>query len=591
MIREILKDPFLTRQPRRYMTETGRAQQMRAAIHASFSGALDGLAMLALIPLAATLVTGEPQLGLGLSGWLIVLAIMSVLGGVLRYRSSRHGYLSTLNFMVHSHERIGDALSTLPLGWFRNERSGELSRLVTQGFMSTAQALAHMNNLMFGNAATLLVLIIGSWAWDPRLGLTLTVTGPIAAAVMIFAQALKRRFANAVVPTEHDLAHRIVEFATCQPAIRAAGRSKDFEPLETSLQTNDKAVFKELWQSLIPIIMNGIVVQFFVVAIVTVTSYAAANGTFDAVQTIVFIGLTLRFTHNLRELGELMVGIDMARPPLEEMTEILDTPTLSEPTTPATGDGSGRVEFHDVAFGYTPEHPVVRNLSFTAEPNQVTAIVGPSGSGKTTIARLLSRFWDVDGGTIKLDGVDIRDLGTKQLMARLSMVFQDVYLFDDTLEANIRIGRPDASATEVLQAAQLAGVTSITEHLPDGWDTTVGEGGRSLSGGERQRVSVARALLKQAPVVIFDEATSALDAENERNILAAMERLRDQSTFLVIAHKLDTVRNADKIIVLDEHGQIAEQGTHEELFEANGPYRSFWDRRVAATGWSLKQAK
>lgn len=229
------------------------------------------------------------------------------------------------------------------------------------------------------------------------------------------------------------------------------------------------------------------------------------------------------------------------------------------------------------------------DVAFRARPGTVTAIVGPSGSGKTTIARLISRFWDVDSGAVMVDGVDIRELGTEQLMSRLSMVFQDVYLFDDSLIANIRVGRPDASDEEVFRAADLSGVTSIANRL--GWHTPVGEGGRLLSGGERQRVSVARALLKQAPIVLFDEATSALDAENEANILAAMDELREQSTFIVIAHKLDTIKSADQIVVLDEHGQVSQLGTHSELSVVPGIYRHFWQQRKAARGWKISSGR
>jgi ATP-binding cassette subfamily B protein len=215
------------------------------------------------------------------------------------------------------------------------------------------------------------------------------------------------------------------------------------------------------------------------------------------------------------------------------------------------------------------------------------ALVGPSGCGKTTIAKLVARFYDVDRGVVRVGGDDVRDQRTEDLMAQLSMVFQDVYLFDDTLEANIRVGDPNASGDEVREAARLAGVTEIVERLPRGWETPVGEGGHALSGGERQRVSIARALLKRAPIVLLDEATSALDPENEANVLASMERLRETSTLLVIAHKLETIRTADQIVVLDDTGRIAQRGTHEELVGAPGRYRDFCRAREAAAGWRL----
>ena len=218
----------------------------------------------------------------------------------------------------------------------------------------------------------------------------------------------------------------------------------------------------------------------------------------------------------------------------------------------------------------------------------MTAIVGPSGCGKTTIARLVARFYDVDSGSVRVGGGDVREWATRDLMAHLSLVFQDVYLFDDTLEANVRVGRADASEAELRHAARLSGVDEIVERLPLGWDTPVGEAGRALSGGERQRVSIARALLKNAPIVLFDEATSALDPDNESRITEAMEALRRNATLIVIAHKLDTITAADQIVVLDESGRVAQIGTHEELYaESGGQYRAFWEARSRASGWRI----
>ena len=217
-------------------------------------------------------------------------------------------------------------------------------------------------------------------------------------------------------------------------------------------------------------------------------------------------------------------------------------------------------------------------------------IRGPSGSGKTTIARLVSRFYDVDSGTVRVGGLPVAEQTTEQLMGQLSMVFQDVYLFDDTLEANVAVGREGASRQEVREAADLAGVTEIAERLPDGWESRVGEGGRALSGGERQRVAIARALLKRSPIVLLDEATSALDVENEASIVAAVERLRRQATVLIIAHRLDTIAAADQIVALTEQGGVEAQGTHDELLAAGGTYARFWDRLHRAQGWQLTRS-
>jgi ATP-binding cassette subfamily B protein len=230
---------------------------------------------------------------------------------------------------------------------------------------------------------------------------------------------------------------------------------------------------------------------------------------------------------------------------------------------------------------------VVRDLSFEVPTGSMVALVGPSGSGKTTVEKLISRFHDVDSGEVFVGGVPVTRQTTEQLMAQLSMVFQDVYLFDDTLEANIAVGREGASTAEIRHAAELAGVTEIAARLPEGWATQVGEGGKALSGGERQRVAIARALLKQAPVVLLDEATSALDVENEAHIVASVEQLRKDATLLVVAHRLDTIAKADSIVLLTADGQIEAQGTHEELLAAEGTYTRFWNHLHHAQGWTL----
>jgi ATP-binding cassette subfamily B protein len=232
---------------------------------------------------------------------------------------------------------------------------------------------------------------------------------------------------------------------------------------------------------------------------------------------------------------------------------------------------------------------VLRGVSLTVPARTMTALVGPSGSGKTTVTRVIARFFDVGAGAVRIGGADVRDLGTERVMSLVSPVFQDVYLFDVTIAENIRIGRPDAGDDEVRRAARLARVDEIVERLPDGWDTRVGEGGAMLSGGERQRVSIARAILKDAPIVLLDEATAALDPENEAAVQDALAALTADRTLLVIAHRLPTIAAADQIAFLDG-GRITERGTHAELLARGGRYADFWRQRSRAQGWRLARA-
>ncbi|MCM2388254.1 ATP-binding cassette domain-containing protein [Streptomyces albipurpureus] len=254
----------------------------------------------------------------------------------------------------------------------------------------------------------------------------------------------------------------------------------------------------------------------------------------------------------------------------------------------AARPGAPTVEFQAVTFGYEPDRPVLRELSFSAAPGTLTALVGPSGAGKSTVLSLLARFYDLapGEGTVLVGGRDIRHLGTETLMRQLSLVSQDPYLFEDTIENNIALARPGASRDELERVARLARVDEIIQRLPDGWETRVGEGGSTLSGGEEQRVSIARALLKDAPIVLLDEVTSSLDAQNERLVQQAITQLAEDRTVLVVAHRLQTVRGADHIIVLDE-GRMTESGTHTALLEHNGTYRRFVELREQADSWTL----
>ena len=244
------------------------------------------------------------------------------------------------------------------------------------------------------------------------------------------------------------------------------------------------------------------------------------------------------------------------------------------------------IELSQVSFGYHEDKSILRDMSLSIPAGRMTALVGPSGSGKTTLCNLIARFWDVDSGSVKIGGRDVREYTLESLMEQISMVFQNVYLFAGTIENNIKFGRPQATHVEVVEAARKACCVDFIETLPDGYDTVIGEGGASLSGGEKQRISIARAMLKDAPIVILDEATANVDPENEDRLQKAIEELTRDKTIIMIAHRLKTVRNADQILVVDD-GCIVQQGKHEDLIVQKGIYADFVLGRKEAIGWKL----
>ena len=572
---------------RRLMTDSSWRQTRGCIALAGVNGVLVGLALLALLPASVALATGAPRWGLSFGGWLVVLVVLGLGAAVCDFQGRRLGMSGALGFMHDVHHAVGDRIARLPLRWFTADSAGTLSRAVSQEMVALGESAAHFMYLLTSTAAACVVVGVGSWAWDWRLGLLLTLAAPLFAGLVRLSRRLLDRGKSISEPAERELATRIVELARCQGALRSCKAASGYSRLTAAFDDGARASRRALWWESAGNLVNGALSQIVVVAMIVLTSSLAASGAMEPLVAIAVIGMCLRFTTMLDDIGAAVMGVEERRQMMNHLDAVMDAELMAEPQESSALPHPGVVELDDVVFGYRPDAPVLTGVSMKVPARSMCAIVGPSGSGKTTIARLVARFWDVDSGTVRVGGTDVRDMPTSQLMEQLSMVFQDVYLFDDTLDANIRIGNPAADDEQVRWAANLAGVTEIVNRLPHGWDTRVGEGGRALSGGERQRVSIARALLKRAPIVLLDEATSALDAENEANIVAAMQELRRTSTLIVIAHKLETIAAADQVIVLDDAGHVAQCGCHEDLVKVDGPYRGFWEQRTRARGWAL----
>lgn len=587
------------------LSAAGRTNFRQVTALSCIVGVVRGLSLIAFIPAAIALTSERPAWGMNLTAWLIVLALCALASFITEYLLAMRSYMVSFDFLSNMHRAIGDKVASLPLGSFRADTAGKMSRLVSRELMLLGEMFAHMYSPFIAAIVTSLTMLVGITVFSPALGLVCVLAIPVIAGGVWVARTCLNSGSALKEPPAQELSHRIVEYATKQGALRACGRSSSYKPLERAEDTYGKAARRSLIRETIGQVVNGMAAQVVVVSLIIAIGLLAVGGSVSPVEAIVSIGLLLRFTQILVDIGTLASAFETRRPVLDLSHEVLSAPEL--PILPASSDhdlsspdkdqassdqdpalSGSAVALTDVSFAYEADHPVLRGVSFQVAPGTMTAIVGPSGCGKTTIARLVARFYDVDAGSVSVGGRDVRQWDTAQLMAQLSLVFQDVYLFDDTLEANVRIGRVDASDDDVKEAARLSGVDEIVERLPLGWKTRVGEGGRALSGGERQRVSIARALLKAAPIVLFDEATSALDPENENRITDAMDALRRNATLIVIAHKLDTITAADQIIVLDHSGHVAQVGTHAELYsQSDGQYRAFWQARSRAAGWRL----
>ena len=574
------------------LSSEGRAGFSHVMFLSCIVGLVRGFSLISFIPAAIALTSGQPAWGMDLRGWLIALAVCAAASFILEYFLAIRSYVVAFDFLTNMHRAIGDKIASLPLGAFRADTAGKTSRLVSRELMMLGEIFAHMYSPLIAAIVTSLTMLAGITVFSPVLGVVCLVSVPIVAGgVWVARRCLLSGSALKEAPAR-ELSHRIVEYATKQGALRACGRSASYEPLQRAEELYGAAARRSLVRETLGQIVNGMAAQVVVVSLICAIGLLAVGGSVSPVEAVVAIGLLLRFTQILVDIGMLTSAFETRRPVLDLGHEILSAPEL--PTASEDGESddsaelSASVALEDVVFSYEADQPVLRGVSFRVEPGTMTAIVGPSGCGKTTIARLIARFYDVDSGVVSVGGRDVRRWDPAELMAQLSLVFQDVYLFDDSLEANVRVGRPDASAAEVEEAARLSGVDEIVARLPMGWGTPVGEGGRALSGGERQRVSIARALLKASPIVLFDEATSALDPENEHRVTAAMDTLRQNATLIVIAHKLDTITAADQIVVLDENGRVVQIGTHSQLYaETEGQYRGFWEARSRAAGWRL----
>ncbi|MGL5910992.1 MAG: ABC transporter ATP-binding protein [Phycicoccus sp.] len=558
-------------------------------------GIAQGICFVLLIPVLRALLADDTGAA---ARWLAVLAGAVGATAALHWTQAMAGYRVGMSLSRTVHRRIGDHVVKLPLGWFDGPRVGQLSRLASQGVQDVMGVPAHLLAPVVVGVTTPATVLVGLAVIDWPIGEAAAAAVPGMWAAYRLGGWLIGRADGAADAAGAEAAGRLVEFARAQPVLRAFTGARGWAPLDAALVEQRRAGRRMLVSGALGPVAFALALQAGFVAVVVVGVARTLSGDLDPVTLLALLVLAVRFTEPLLLVADLGGGLRMARNSLSRIRDLLGTPTLPEPDEPVipidlalpaptpSAEGTPAIRLRDVTFGYRRGSPVLRDVSLDVPAGHTVALVGASGSGKTTVTRLVARFFDVDAGAVEVGGVDVRRLRTEDLMAQLSLVFQDVYLFSGSIVDNIQMGRPDADDAAVRRAAAAARVDEIVDRLPDGWDTEVGEGGVRLSGGERQRVSIARALLKDAPVVLLDEATATLDPRSEAAVTAGLRELTRGRSVLVIAHRLSTVVAADTIVVLDR-GRVVETGAHEHLMAIDGRYAAFWRARSRAAGWRL----
>ncbi|MFD0365995.1 ABC transporter ATP-binding protein [Nocardia sp. GCM10030253] len=518
---------------------------------------------------------------------LMLLAVCAV--AIFGYLQAALGLRIAVGMQRGLQTRIGDHLNALPLGWFETRSPGTLSRMAVENVREIQGAVAYLVAKVLSGIVVPLGVAIGMLLIDWRIALSMLLSAPVLFLVNGLAgRAYARADAQAhAAATEADA--RVVEFAQSQTVLRAFGAvGVGNRALDAALHQQRAATSRMLFMAVPGLIVFTLFVQavFLVLAYVVVTR--VTDGAISVAAAIALIAVGSRFIEPLNQTALLANGLRAATAAVNRVTDLFAEPALPEATAPVTA-GASTVVFDKVSFGYRPGEPVLTDITFSVPAGTTTAIVGPSGAGKTTVLRLAARFYDTDSGSVAVGEHDVREQSSATLLDQLSLVFQNVYLFNRSVAENIRIGNPDATDAQVWRAATAARVDEIVQRLPDGMDTAVGEGGAALSGGERQRVSIARALLKDAPIVLLDEATSALDPHSEAVVVRGVHEVTKGKTVIVVAHRLATIAHADQILFLDG-GSIVERGTHNELLALEGRYADFWNERSRAAGWRLEPA-
>ena len=514
---------------------------------------------------------------------IVFLYILQFFVGKIQYVKSFSNGITMIN---RGRGKFAEHLKRLPMGFFSNYDAGKFSTYMLDDYENVLVLLSDgLEPILSALAAPLvgfLFMLFINW----KLTLYMMLPVVVALPLVFLWQKISGRLAKKLFASRTTASSRMVEYIESMQLVKAFNlQGEKFERLEHSFAEIRKNSLRMEIGAGLGVVLAKIILYSGIPILMAAGWSFLSKGIIGVPVYVMFLMIAPRIYEPIASVFALSTAIGIYFRSVERIKNIYDEAPLPEPENDKKIEGF-EIALDDIKFRYE-DSDVLKGITADIPEKEITALVGASGSGKTTITRLIARFWDVNEGAVSVGGVNIRDLPYDKLIANISIVFQDVFLFNDTVMNNIMFGRPDATKEEAIAAAAAAACHDFISALPEGYDTIVGEGGSTLSGGEKQRISIARAILKDAPIILLDEATASLDPENEAYIQAAIENLVKDKTLIVIAHKLKTIQHADKILVL-KNGRIAEAGQHDELLNSGGIYAHLWNEQQTSKGWKIK---
>lgn len=495
-------------------------------------------------------------------------------------------YLATYTESGVRRITLAERLRKLPLSFFGKKDLADLTSTIMADCTFLEQSFSHFIPELAGSILSTILISVSLFVIDWRMALAALWVLPVAFAIVGFSAKVQERLNQKTMDAKIACADGIQECIETVRDLKANNAEKAYgKGLEKKIRAVEHCSILNEFGLAVFVVSASLVLKLGIATVALAGASLLVKGSLDILTFFLFLLLVSRLYDPLQGALQNLAAVISTRTNIARMNEILDHP-VQQGSSQLSNKGCD-ITFHHVGFAYNTGETVLKDVFFTAKQGEVTALVGPSGGGKTTVSRLASRFWDVSSGKITVGGMDISGIDPETLLSLFSIVFQEVTLFNNTILENIRIGNKDADDEAVLRAARLANVDEFAEKLPDKWNTDIGENGCALSGGERQRISIARAFLKNAPIILLDEATASLDVENETLIQTALSRLIQDKTVLVIAHRMRTVAGTDKIVVLSD-GTVAEEGTPDELLQKDGLYARMIKQQAESQNWTLK---